>query len=102
MTLTDTAMQIAGGLLGAALAVAFIVALHGLRRRRYQGPFSEPYAGFQTGAHAEAGEQMWLECEGHCDGTTTHESNGDESATCVLCGTARSALPDFAAIDDEA
>lgn len=90
MTLTDTAMQIAGGLLGAALAVAFIVALHGLRRRRYQGPPSEePYAGFRTGARTGPGELRWLECHGHCPGTTTHEAAGDGEATCVLCGTVR-------------
>lgn len=53
MTLTDTGAYIAIVLLGLAVGVAFIAFLIGLRRRRYQGPFTVPYAGFRTGAHAD-------------------------------------------------
>ncbi|MDX2552578.1 hypothetical protein ACKI1J_42865 [Streptomyces scabiei] len=88
MTLTDASLHIAAALGGAALLAAATAALRSLRRRRYQGPASEePYAGFQTGART--GELLWLECHGHCPGTTTHEAAGDGEATCRLCGTAR-------------
>ncbi|MFU0241695.1 hypothetical protein ACKI1J_38895 [Streptomyces scabiei] len=93
MTLTDVGLHIAAALLGAALlAVAFIAGRHVARRRgrgRYQGRTPEPYAGFRTGAHTGTGELRWLECHGHCPGTTTHETAGDGEATCVLCGTVR-------------
>ncbi|MDX3033018.1 hypothetical protein [Streptomyces scabiei] len=87
MTLTDASLHIAAFLLGGALLAAAATGLRSLRRRRYQGPASEPYAGFQTGART--GELLWLECHGHCPGTTTHEAAGDGEATCRLCGTAR-------------
>ncbi|WP_060879982.1 hypothetical protein [Streptomyces scabiei] len=86
MTLTDASLHIAAALLGGALAAAFIWALSVLRRR-YQGRSPEPYSGFQAGART--GELLWLECHGHCPGSTTHEAAGDGEATCRLCGTAR-------------
>ncbi|WP_086746174.1 MULTISPECIES: hypothetical protein [Actinomycetes] len=86
-------MTIAVCLLGGALAAAFIAGLRSLRRRRYQGPASEPYAGFQSGAHTGTGEFLQLECQGHCPGSTAHEVDGDGGATCVLCGATRSATP---------
>ncbi|MFI0528517.1 hypothetical protein ACH3XX_00535 [Streptomyces scabiei] len=86
MTLIDASLHIAATLLGFGLAAAFIWALSVLRRR-YRGRTTEPYAGFQTGART--GELLWLECHGHCPGTTTHEAAGDGEATCRLCGTAR-------------
>lgn len=95
MTLTDTGSTIAVSLLGLALGVAIIAVLVSLRRRRYRGPFADPYAGFRTGARTErGGEFLQLECEGHCPGTTAHqitedEVSGSQGATCVLCGTAR-------------
>ena len=86
MTLTDTGSHIAVGLLGLALGVACIAVLVSLRRRRYRGPFADPYAGFREAAHT--GKRLHLECEGHCDGDSAHGTHGDE-ATCVLCGTTR-------------
>lgn len=89
--------------LGCAAAAVLIGALVFARRARYQGPCAEPYAGFQDGARTEAGgEFLRLDCEGHCPGTTTHQITGDAEATCCLCGTHRSTLPDFATVDDEA
>lgn len=88
MTLTDTGSNIAVVLLGLALGLAIIAVLVSVRgRRRYQGPDPEPYTGFREAAHA-GGKRLQLECEGHCDGDSAHETHGDE-ATCVLCGTTR-------------
>jgi hypothetical protein len=85
VTPTD-AMYIGAFLAGCSIGGALILARG---RSRYQGPASEPYGGFQTGAHTGTGEFLQLDCEGHCPGTTKHEVTGDEGATCVLCGTAR-------------
>lgn len=87
MTLTDTGSHIAVGLLGLALGVACIAVLVSLRRRRYRGPFADPYAGFREAAHTGS-EFLQLECKGHCPGDTAHETHGDE-ATRVLCATTR-------------
>ncbi|GAQ61923.1 hypothetical protein [Streptomyces scabiei] len=87
MTLTDASLDIAAALLGGAAFVLAIIVGRRIARRRYQGRSPEPYAGFQTGART--GELLWLECHGHCPGTTTHEAAGDGEATCRLCGTAR-------------
>ena len=87
MTLTDTGSNIAVSLLGLALGLAIIAVLVSLRGSRYQGPASEPYAGFREAAHTGS-EFLQLECKGHCPGDTAHETHGDE-ATCVLCSTTR-------------
>ncbi|MEI5522491.1 hypothetical protein WB388_17970 [Streptomyces brasiliscabiei] len=87
--MNDFSLQIAAGILGAGLAAAFIKALAVLHRNRYQAPAPEPYAGFQTGAHADAGEQLRLDCHGQCGGTTTHEADGAGTATCFWCGATR-------------
>jgi hypothetical protein len=87
VTIIDTGAHIAAFLLGAAAVAAFIAALVRLRRRGYQGPAPEPYAGFREAAHTGV-EFLELECQGHCPGATAHETAGDE-ATCVLCGTTR-------------
>ncbi|QFR00747.1 hypothetical protein F9278_36340 [Streptomyces phaeolivaceus] len=87
MNLTDTGAHIAVFLGGLAIATAFIGGLVLARRPRYQGP--EPYAGFRTGARADSGSLVLLACEGHCDGDTAHETDGEDTATCVLCGTPR-------------
>ncbi|MCC9712045.1 hypothetical protein E4N62_46690 [Streptomyces sp. MNU76] len=90
-------------LLGCIAAAVLIGSLIFARHARYQGRTPEPYAGFRTGArHTGTGEFLQLACEGHCPGTTAHEITGDEDATCVLCGTHRSTLPDFAQADDQA
>jgi hypothetical protein len=73
-------------LLGCTAAAVLIGALIAARHTRYQGRAPEPYAGFRTGARS--GELLLLECEGHCDGASAHETDGDE-ATCVLCGATR-------------
>lgn len=86
MPLTDTGAAIAAALLGPVLGLAIIAVLVGLRGSRYQGRASDPYAGFRESAHT--GKRLRLECEGHCDGDSAHETDGDE-ATCVLCGTTR-------------
>ncbi|MFD9107171.1 hypothetical protein [Streptomyces bottropensis] len=88
MTLTDASLFIAV-VLGCAAAAIVIGFLIFARHARYRGPVSDPYAGFRTGAHTGTGELRWLECKGHCPGTTTHETAGDGDATCVLCGTPR-------------
>lgn len=88
MTIIDTGAHIAAFLLGAAAAAAFIATLVRLRRRRYQGPHTEPYAGFREAAHTSV-EFLELECQGHCPGATAHETDGGDEATCVLCGTTR-------------
>ncbi|MFM9473983.1 hypothetical protein ACKI1J_15735 [Streptomyces scabiei] len=91
MTLIDASLHIAAALLGAALlAVAFIACRHVARRRgRYQGRTPAPHAGFQAAARYDTGEQMRLECQGRCGGTTTHEADGDGNAACFWCGTVR-------------
>ncbi|MEH0657561.1 hypothetical protein QA860_07395 [Streptomyces stelliscabiei] len=96
MPLTDASLTIAITLGGLALGAAIVWALVSVRRPRYRGPFAEPYAGFQAGAraHADTGEFLQLECEGHCPGATAHEVTSVQGATCVLCATHR-ALPDF-------
>jgi hypothetical protein len=86
---TLTSLDIAAGLLVAAAFIAAITAGRRIARRRYQGRTPEPYGGFLTGAQAGPGERRWLACEGHCPGTTTHETAGDGEATCALCGTTR-------------
>lgn len=88
MTLTDPSLFIAV-VLGCTAAAVVIGALIFARHAHYQGRTPEPYAGFRTGARADAGELVLLECEGHCDGACGHETAGDGTATCVLCGTAR-------------
>ncbi|GAQ64100.1 hypothetical protein [Streptomyces scabiei] len=87
--MNDASLQIAAVLSGAALAAAFIKALTILRRHRYQAPASEPYAGFQSGAHTGTGELLRLACQGDCPGTTTHEADGDGTAACFWCGAIR-------------
>lgn len=102
MNPTDPSLFIAA-VLGCTAAAVMIGALIFARHARYQGPDPEPYAGFRTGARRTGtGEFLQMECEGHCPGVTAHEITGDEDATCVLCGTHRSVLPDFAQADDEA
>ncbi|MEV4858955.1 hypothetical protein [Streptomyces ossamyceticus] len=95
-------VQITDVLLGLAVGVAVIAALTALRRRgRYQGPDPEPYAGFRQGnGRVGGGRLVVLPCEGHCPGDSTHETDGDDGATCVLCGTHRSALPGRAVVDE--
>ncbi|MFJ1664837.1 hypothetical protein ACIOK4_00320 [Streptomyces bottropensis] len=88
MTLTDASLFIAV-VLGCTAAAVAIGALLFARHARFQGRASEPYAGFLTGAHSTTGELRWLACEGHCPGSTTHETAGDGEATCALCGTTR-------------
>lgn len=96
-------VQITDVLLGLAVGVAFIAALTALRRGRYRGPDPEPYAGFREGNRPLRGGQLvLLPCEGHCPGDCAHETDGDGGATCVLCGTHRSARPGLAAVDDGA
>jgi hypothetical protein len=88
VTLTDASMHIGAFLAGCAIGAAVIRALILARRRRYQGPASDPYAGFRTGAYVAEQLLLLLDCEGHCDGATAHEVEGDD-ATCVLCGATR-------------
>ncbi|MFI6274275.1 hypothetical protein [Streptomyces sp. NPDC050988] len=47
-------------------------------------------------SNSEGGRLVRLSCEGHCAGSTTHEDDGDGTATCRRCGTPRSSTPDGA------
>ncbi|MDX3629020.1 hypothetical protein PV728_01585 [Streptomyces europaeiscabiei] len=88
MTLTDASLHIAATLAGAAFVVMIIAGRH-IARRRYQGPASDPYDGFQAAARSGTDELLRLDCQGHCPGETTHEADGDGNAACFWCGTTR-------------
>ena len=95
--------QITAVLLGLALMLVAVVASRTVGRGRYRGPDPEPYAGFREGNRPlRGGHLVLLACEGHCPGDSTHETDGDGGATCVLCGTHRSAQPGRSAAVDEA
>lgn len=79
--------QITAVLIGLAILTPLLVALRHLGRTRY--PTTDAYAGFRTDAHPGTGELLLLDCEGHCDGDTAHETDSDGTATCVLCATTR-------------
>ncbi|WP_200302276.1 hypothetical protein [Streptomyces adelaidensis] len=87
--------QIAAVLIVLAVLTPVLVTLRHMGVPSY--PADASYAGFHDDP-----ARVLLDCEGHCPGTTAHEITGDEVATCVLCGTHRSTLPDFAQADDEA
>lgn len=87
VTLTDASMHIGAFLAGCSIGAAVIRALI-LARRRSQASASDPYAGFRARAYVAEQLLLLMDCEGHCDGATAHEVEGDD-ATCVLCGTAR-------------
>jgi hypothetical protein len=85
--------QITTVLIGLALALAAVVAGRTVRRDRYPARPTPPYARFREPA---PGEQL-LACEGRCEGVTPHETDGEDTATCVTCGTPRQVLaPDAA------
>lgn len=87
MTLTDPSLFIVV-VLGCAAGAVVIGALVFARRPRYQGPHADPYAGFRSG-NGHTGQLLLLDCEGHCDGSTAHQTDDEDGATCVLCGTPR-------------
>jgi hypothetical protein len=76
--------QITAVLIGLAALGVVVTAGRTVGRSR---PGTEPYAGFRT--DARTGQLLLLACEGHCDGDVAHETDGDGTATCVLCGTTR-------------
>ncbi|MDX2566055.1 hypothetical protein PV413_23840 [Streptomyces scabiei] len=99
MTLVEAAVYAVTYFAGAWLASVVII-LVVLARRRLAAQAADVYAGFRADNAGASGELPLLACEGHCDGATEHETDGDGGATCVLCGTHRSALPGLAAVDE--
>jgi hypothetical protein len=74
--------HIVTALVGLAASVAFASGTHHLRTLRH--PHAATYARFHTDPAPPAAD-----CEGTCAGSTTHEDDGDGTATCTGCGTPR-------------
>jgi hypothetical protein len=97
-----SSLGIAIVLLGLALGGVVITALIALRRARYRGQDAGPYAGFRdANGRVDNGHLVRLPCEGHCPGSTTHETDGAGGATCRLCGTPRNVLHGLVTVDDD-